>query len=111
MSKSLATTESDAVRKRTLRLLMPMHNPPHPGEFIIEVYLKPNGFSGRELAVKLGVAASTVNRVLTAPVRYQSGNGVAPFQGAWPLSRTSRASFISIGAQGAPCNLLVEADF
>src|SRR3989344_8466452 len=45
--------------------LMTMHNPPHPGEFIIEVYLKPNGLSGRELAVKLGVAASTLNRVLT----------------------------------------------
>lgn len=44
---------------------MPMHNPPHPGEFITEVYLKPNGISGRELAAKLGVAASTLNRVLT----------------------------------------------
>ena len=38
---------------------MPMHNPPHPGEFITEVYLKPNGLSGRELAAKLGVAAAT----------------------------------------------------
>ena len=44
---------------------MPMHNPPHPGEFIAEFYLKPNGISGRELAAKLGVAASTLNRVLT----------------------------------------------
>ena len=41
-----------------------MHNPPHPGEFIAEVYLEPNGISGRELAVKLGVAASTLSRVL-----------------------------------------------
>jgi addiction module HigA family antidote len=44
---------------------MTMHNPPHPGEFITEVYLEPNGLSGRELATKLGVAASTLNRVLT----------------------------------------------
>jgi addiction module HigA family antidote len=44
---------------------MTMHNPPHPGEFIAEVYLKPNRLSGRELAAKLGVAASTLNRVLT----------------------------------------------
>jgi len=29
---------------------MAMHNPPHPGEFIAEVYLKPNDLSGRELA-------------------------------------------------------------
>ena len=43
---------------------MSMHNPPHPGEFIAEVYLEPNGISGRELAVKLGVAASTLSRVL-----------------------------------------------
>ncbi len=44
---------------------MTMHNPPHPGEFIAEVYLKPNGLSGRELAAKLDVAASTLNRILT----------------------------------------------
>lgn len=42
-----------------------MHNPPHPGEFITEVYLEPNRLSGRELASKLAVAA--VERVkLTA---------------------------------------------
>lgn len=44
---------------------MTMHNPPHPGEFITEVYLEPNNLSGRELAEKLGVAASTLNRILT----------------------------------------------
>jgi addiction module HigA family antidote len=41
-----------------------MHNPPHPGAFITEVYLVPNGISARELAAKLGVAASTLNRIL-----------------------------------------------
>jgi len=51
---------------------MTMHNPPHPGEFISEVYLVPNGISGRELAVKLGVAPSTLNRVLTG------ASGVSP---------------------------------
>ncbi|MBL8226579.1 MAG: HigA family addiction module antidote protein [Chromatiales bacterium] len=44
---------------------MAMHNPPHPGEFITAVYLEPNGISGRELAAKLGVSASTLNRILT----------------------------------------------
>ena len=43
---------------------MTMHNPPHPGEFITEVYLEPNNLSGRELAAKLGVSASTLNRIL-----------------------------------------------
>ena len=44
---------------------MAMHNPPHPGEFITEVYLKPNNLSARELAAKLGVHASTLHRILT----------------------------------------------
>jgi addiction module HigA family antidote len=43
---------------------MTMHSPPHPGEFITEVYLGPNALSGRELALKLGVAASTLSRIL-----------------------------------------------
>lgn len=43
---------------------MAMHNPPHPGEFITRVYLEPNALSGRELALKLGVAASTLSRIL-----------------------------------------------
>ncbi len=44
---------------------MARHNPPHPGEFITAVYLEPNGISGRELASKLGVSPSTLNRILT----------------------------------------------
>jgi addiction module HigA family antidote len=48
---------------------MAMHNPPHPGEFIVQVYLEPNNLSGRELAAKLGVAASTLNRILTGTSR------------------------------------------
>ena len=43
---------------------MLMHNPPHPGEFIVGVYLEPNNISGRELAEKLDVAPSTLNRIL-----------------------------------------------
>jgi len=43
---------------------MAMHNPPHPGEFITDVYLEPNRISGRELAASLGVSPSTLNRVL-----------------------------------------------
>ena len=48
---------------------MAMANPPHPGEFITEIYLAPNGISGRELAVKLDVAASTLSRVLKGTSR------------------------------------------
>ncbi|OGT56126.1 MAG: addiction module antidote protein, HigA family [Gammaproteobacteria bacterium RIFCSPHIGHO2_12_FULL_63_22] len=48
---------------------MAMYNPPHPGEFITNIYLEPNGISGRELAVKLDVAASTLSRVLKGTSR------------------------------------------
>ena len=48
---------------------MSMHNPPHPGEFITEVYLEPNGKSGRELADALRVAPSTLSRVLNGSSR------------------------------------------
>ncbi|WP_027849449.1 HigA family addiction module antitoxin [Marinospirillum minutulum] len=43
---------------------MSMHNPPHPGEFIESIYMEPHGISCRYLAEQLGVAASTLNRVL-----------------------------------------------
>lgn len=48
---------------------MNMHNPPHPGEFISGIYLEPNNISGRELAQALGVAASTLSRVLNGTSR------------------------------------------
>lgn len=48
---------------------MSMHNPPHPGEFIIDIYLAPNGISGRELAEKLDVAPSTLSRILKGASR------------------------------------------
>jgi addiction module HigA family antidote len=48
---------------------MAMHNPPHPGEFITDVYLEPNGISGRTLADKLDVAASTLSRILKGSSR------------------------------------------
>ncbi len=48
---------------------MAMYNPPHPGEFITDIYLAPNGISGRELADKLDVAPSTLSRVLKGTSR------------------------------------------
>lgn len=43
---------------------MKMHNPPHPGEFINETYMRPYSLSCRYLATQLNVAASTLNRIL-----------------------------------------------
>ena len=51
---------------------MAMHNPPHPGEFIWETYLEPFGLSVRSLAESLGVAPSTVNRLVNGQ------SGVSP---------------------------------
>ena len=39
---------------------MAMHNPPHTGEFVAEIDLDPNHISASGLAMKLGVAASTL---------------------------------------------------
>ncbi len=38
---------------------MSMHNPPHPGEFIHDIYLESSGFSCCFLAKQLDVASST----------------------------------------------------
>jgi addiction module HigA family antidote len=43
---------------------MKMHNPPHPGEFIKEVYLDELNISEREVALKLKVSPSTLNRLI-----------------------------------------------
>ena len=43
---------------------MGMHSPPHPGEFIREIYIEPHGLSVRKVAGNLGVSPSTLNRVL-----------------------------------------------
>jgi len=51
---------------------MTMHNPPHPGEFIREIYLEPFGLSSRFLATELDVSPSTLSRVL------QGTSGISP---------------------------------
>ena len=43
---------------------MAMHNPPHPGKFIRDTYIQPFDISIRSLAENLGVAASTLARVV-----------------------------------------------
>lgn len=43
---------------------MNMHNPPHPGEFIRDIYMTPFDLSVRAVANALDVAPSTINRLL-----------------------------------------------
>jgi addiction module HigA family antidote len=51
---------------------MTMHNPPHPGAFIQEVYLEPFSISARQLASSLGVSPSTLSRLL------KGDSGISP---------------------------------
>ena len=51
---------------------MTMHKPPHPGEFIREVYLKPFDISSRQLASNLKVSPSTLSRLL------KGDSGISP---------------------------------
>lgn len=60
---------------------MSMHNPPHPGEFIREVYLGPFHLSYRKVAEKLKVAPSTFQRLVNGE------SGVTP-EMALRLSKT-----------------------
>ncbi|MCC2030158.1 HigA family addiction module antidote protein [Microbacterium sp. YMB-B2] len=46
-----------------------MYDPPHPGEIIADVYLAEWEMSARELAIELGVAPSTLNRILNRTAR------------------------------------------
>jgi len=60
---------------------MTIHNPPHPGEFIKEVYLSPFDISSRKVAEKLKVSPSTFNRLI------KGENNVSP-EMALRLSKT-----------------------
>lgn len=46
-----------------------MYDPPHPGDFIAEVYLEPFNVSASDLAARLDVAPSTVARLLSGGCR------------------------------------------
>ena len=43
---------------------MSIYNPPHPGEFIRDIYITPFNLSARKVANSLGVSPSTFNRLL-----------------------------------------------
>lgn len=68
---------------------MDMHNPLHPGEFILEVYFRPQKVSGRRCAEKLGIAPSTLNRILsgrgkiTAAMAQRLASGLGSSPESW----------------------------
>ncbi len=58
-SKSSITTSQD------VRLRLPKQRPPtHPGEVLLEEFLKPMGITQSELAVRLGVSFPRLNEIV-----------------------------------------------
>ena len=65
-SKSRTTTKSSAARGLVQRRL-PTHRPPtHPGEMLLEEFLKPLGITQSAFAARLGVSFPRLNEVINA---------------------------------------------
>lgn len=63
-SKSRTTTKSHEPRPLVARRL-PSHRPPtHPGEMLLEEFLKPLGISQSAFAIRLGVSFPRLNEVI-----------------------------------------------
>lgn len=64
-SKSLTTTRARATGRLVARRL-PTHQPPtHPGEMLLEEFLKPLGITQSAFATRLGVSFPRLNEVIT----------------------------------------------
>jgi antitoxin HigA-1 len=65
-SRSQTTTESVGGKPLVERRL-PTHRPPtHPGEMLLEEFLKPLGISQSAFAIRLGVSFPRLNEVINA---------------------------------------------
>lgn len=68
---------------------MLMHNPPHPGESLKEIYMEPYGLSVRDVAKVLGVSHTTVARLInqqsavTPDMAIRLEKGIGMTAGAW----------------------------
>ena len=61
-SKSRTTTKARLVERR-----LPAHRPPtHPGEMLLEEFLKPLGITQSSFAVRLGVSFPRLNEIINA---------------------------------------------
>ncbi len=64
-SKPRITTESRAVRRPLVSRLLPTDRPPtHPGEMLLEEFLKPLGISQSAFAIRLGVSFPRLNEII-----------------------------------------------
>ncbi len=63
-SRSLTTTEPPARRPLNARRLPTQQPPTHPGEMLLEEFLKPLGISQSAFAVRLGVSFPRINEIV-----------------------------------------------
>ena len=64
-SKSRTTTDLQSGRRGLLERRLPTHQPPtHPGEMLLEEFLKPLGVSQSAFAVRLGVSFPRLNEII-----------------------------------------------
>jgi antitoxin HigA-1 len=65
MSKSRTTTRRRRSAQPLVRRRLPTHLPPtHPGEMLLEEFLKPLGMSQSAFAIRLGVSFPRLNEII-----------------------------------------------
>lgn len=52
---------------------MSIKNPMHPGEFLLEAFMKPFGITCAEMAMNLGVSPSTISRITNKKMDLTAG--------------------------------------
>lgn len=52
---------------------MSIKNPMHPGEFLLEAFMKPFGITCAEMAMNLGVSPSTISRIASKKMDLTAG--------------------------------------
>lgn len=65
-SRSQTTTKRGATRSLVQRRLPSERPPTHPGEMLLEEFLKPLGISQSAFAVRLGVSFPRLNEIINA---------------------------------------------
>lgn len=64
-SKSRTTTKRSKASRRLVRRRLPTEMPPvHPGEMLLEEFLKPLGVSQSAFAIRLGVSFPRLNEII-----------------------------------------------
>ena len=71
-----------------------MHNPPHPGAFIEEMFLKELNLSVRDLADAISVSPSTMSRVISGK------SGISPAMAVKLSAATGRSARSWMNMQG-----------